>query len=143
MLDSRFALPQDLKLPVRRYFAEALDGRNFGVIQELFAPDYRDHDNANLDQKRGADGEQEHVSGFLAAFPDARFTIDEMVAERDLVVTRWHAEGTHTGPLPGLAPTGKRLHWHGMMMHRIEHGRIAEGWSVWDAQNFFRQLNTE
>ena len=40
MFDSRFAFtPGDLRLPVCRYFAEVLDGRNFDLIQELFALD--------------------------------------------------------------------------------------------------------
>ena len=135
------ASAHDLKIPVRRYFQDVLDGRDFELIDDLFAAEYCDHDPANPDQGRGAVGEKEHIRGFLGAFPDARFTIEEMVSERDLVVTRWHAEGTHSGPLPGLAATGRRVHWNGIMMHRVQNGRIAEGWSVWDAQGFFRQLS--
>src|SRR3982751_1201165 len=109
MPDMGSAPVDDVKYPVRRYFHDVLDGKCFDLVDELFAEDYRDHDPANPNQTCGAVNEKEHVRGFLSAFPDSRFTIEEMVAERDLVVTRWQAEGDHSGPLPGFAATHRRV----------------------------------
>lgn len=42
---------------------------------------------------------------FISAFPDTHMTVEDQVAERDKVLTRWTATGTHTGELMGIPPT--------------------------------------
>ena len=51
-----------------------------------------------------------------------------MLAEGDLVASRWTVYGTHRGPIGPFAPTGKRLEIAGLSIYRIANGRIAEGW---------------
>jgi predicted ester cyclase len=41
------------------------------------------------------------------AFPDLRFTIEEVVAEGDTVAARVTLSGTHLGPFLSMAPTGR------------------------------------
>src|SRR5688500_13090919 len=77
---------------VRRLNEEPWDG-NLGVIDELAAPNYVGHDPATAEQ-RGLDAIKEFVSGYLAAFPDGKITIDEQLAEGDLVASRWTGRGT-------------------------------------------------
>ena len=43
----------------------------------------------------------------LKAFPDMRIEIEQMVAERDAVVTRMTGTGTHKGELMGAEHYGK------------------------------------
>ena len=53
------------------------------------------------------------IAIFLAAFPDAVYKIEDLIAEGDRVVARWSAKGTHKGPFQGIPaehmvpPTGK------------------------------------
>lgn len=42
-------------------------------------------------------------------FSELRYDAVELIAERDLVAARTVMHGVHTGPMRGLAPTGKRL----------------------------------
>jgi predicted ester cyclase len=44
---------------------------------------------------------------FLEALPDMRIAIEQMVAERDAVVTRMTGTGTHKGELMGAEHYGK------------------------------------
>lgn len=94
MPDVSSASADDMKHPMRQYFQDVLE-KSFDLVDELFADEYRDHDPANPNQTCGAVGEKEHVREFVSAFPDVRFTIEEMVTEGDLVVTRWQAELRH------------------------------------------------
>lgn len=73
------------------------------------------------------------------AFPDTLVTIDFQVAEDDMVVNRWHFEGTHTGPGYG-DPTGRHVSVDGVHIHRIRNGKIVEIWAHGDNATFMRHL---
>jgi predicted ester cyclase len=73
------------------------------------------------------------------AFPDKRTRIDQIIAEGDLVVTRTLTTATHRGEYLGLAPTGKVVTLHEMLINRIEGDRIAESWQV-TSYGFYKQL---
>ena len=53
---------------------------------------------------------------------------------------RWTGSGTHVGDLMGIAPTGRSIEVDAISIHRMESGRIAETWQVWDTLGFLRQL---
>jgi predicted ester cyclase len=74
------------------------------------------------------------------AFPDTHFTIDAMVAEGDLVATRWTAQGTHTGDLMGIAPSGQRVTVTGMNINRVVNGKLSEGWGNFDQLGLLQQI---
>ena len=42
----------------------------------------------------------------LAAFPDFHVTVEDVMAEGDVVSGRLRLRGTHTGPFQGIPPTG-------------------------------------
>ena len=49
-----------------------------------------------------------YAAAFLTAFPDdLQVIIGDSFAIGDKVAVRWTAQGTHNGPLRGIAPTGK------------------------------------
>lgn len=77
---------------------------------------------------------------YRTAFPDTCFTIEEMIAEGDTVVTRWTARGTHKGDLMGVLPTHKRVTVTGITINRITRGKIAESWDNWDTHGLMQQL---
>ena len=79
-------------------------------------------------------------ASFVKAFPDFHDTIDDQVAEEDKVVTRFTSTGTHRGALMGLQPTNKRASWMGIVIDRIEEGKIVEEWVSWDLFGMMQQL---
>jgi predicted ester cyclase len=64
-------------------------------------------------------------SMLFAGFPDAQMTILDTIAEGDKVVLRASTEGTHTGPFLGIPPTGRRVMWTYIDIHRIADGKIV------------------
>jgi predicted ester cyclase len=83
------------------------------------------------------------VDATLAAFPDLAVTIEEQVAEGDLVATRWTAEGTHSGALFGLEATRRTVRVSAMHIHRVRNGRFVEHWEVIDLHGLLAQLTRE
>lgn len=66
---------------------------------------------------------------FVEAMPDARVAVDGAVGEGNEAVVRWTITGTHTGELPGVPASGRKISFSGMTWLRFnEAGRIYEGW---------------
>ena len=84
--------------------------------------------------------QQARVAAFRAAFPDLRFTLEDLVAEGDRVVFRATMRGTHRAPFRGVAPTGRRIEGTVLDVVRVEGGRFAEHWGGPDLWDVLRQL---
>jgi steroid delta-isomerase-like uncharacterized protein len=133
-------MTEDIKAFSRRFIEEVWNDRRLDLIPELVSEDHVDHDPAQAGLPSGPAGMRAFVETYLAAFPDVRFTIEDVICEEDRVTIRWTATGTHQGPLPGIAPSGKRVSITGILIDRIADGKIVETWSNWDALGLFRQL---
>ena len=103
------------------------------------APDMVDH-NLMPGQKPGVEGMKEMMGMFFAAFPDLQATIDQLVAEGDLVVGRMTNTGTHKGDFMGIAATNKRVTFTEMHMIRVANGKAAEHWGNSDDMGMMQQL---
>ena len=132
---------EENKRIVRHLFEEAMNRGNLGVVDEVVAPDYVDHDPANpSDLPPGPEGLKQLMSGYRSAFPDVEMTIEDQIAEGDKVVTRWTARGTHQGDLMGIAPTGKQATITGIFVDRLANGKLVESWANWDTFGMLQQL---
>jgi predicted ester cyclase len=78
------------------------------------------------DAYHGARALCDEFAAMRRAFPDVQLTIVRQIAEGDLVGTRATLEGTHTGGLHGLAPTGRPVRWDMFSLDRVVHGRVVD-----------------
>lgn len=124
---------------VRRYFEEVWTTGNLAVRDSFLSPEYRGHAAGNPEPMH-REAWTAWFNGFRAAFPDARFTVEDMVAEGDRVAARLTMRGTHQGPLQGMPATGRSVTVTGISIERIANGRIVEGWSENDALGMLGQL---
>ncbi len=58
------------------------------------------------------------------AFPDIHFAVQEIIAEGDTVVTRWHLTGTHLSEYLGKQATGVKVSVDGVSIDRIENNMV-------------------
>lgn len=94
----------DNKAIVRRFYDEAFNKGRIDVLDEVCAKDVVDR-NPMPNQKAGVQGVRENMQMWRTAFPDAKITVDSMIAEGDTVVACFTATGTHRGALMGIQPT--------------------------------------
>jgi steroid delta-isomerase-like uncharacterized protein len=131
---------EENKALARRVLEEMFNEGNLDLADEVFAPDYVNHDPAMPEDIRGPEGFKEYVGAYRTAFPDLHLQIEDQIAEGDRVVTRWTGTGTHEGELAGIAPTGNRVTLPGMEIVRFSGGKLAEGWEGYDSMVLMQQL---
>jgi steroid delta-isomerase-like uncharacterized protein len=117
---------------------QALDRRDLEGVRANVASDARFYGwaPAPLD----ADGHREFMSALLAAFPDSRFVIDDVIAEGDKAAVRHRLQGTHQAELQGVPATGRQVEVNGIVIFRVENGLIAEAWLNADIMGMMQQL---
>jgi steroid delta-isomerase-like uncharacterized protein len=124
---------------IRRLAEEPWRG-NYDVVDEHVADDYIGHDPSIPEPTRGPEGFKEFVRTYQAAFRDARVTVEEQLAEGDIVATRWTGRGIHEGELMGIAPTGKEATVSGITISHLRNGKVVEEWTNWDTLGMLVQL---
>ncbi|MDG3006148.1 ester cyclase [Paludisphaera mucosa] len=122
----------------RRWFEEVWNERRADAIDELLSPEGVGHMESG--DFVGVEPFRQVRDQFIAAFPDLRFEIEDMVADGDAVVVRWNVRGTHTGEGLGIAPCHRPVTARGMTWHRFHDGVMVEGWDAWNQGAFFQHL---
>lgn len=131
------ATTQTNKELFRRVF-DALNGRDFDAFADTHADDIVLHDHD--EEFHGVEAAIEREETIYEAFPDMRYTPEDILAEDDLVAARWTVTGTHEGELDGIKPTGKEVEFPACGVLRVEDGNITEVWLTYDQLGMLQQL---
>lgn len=131
---------EENKSLVLRFYEEFFNKGNLDIVDELHSADFQHYDSGASDPGGGPEGYKKRNAVFLKAFPDRHVTVDDQVAEADKVVTRSTMRATHTGDLPGIPATGKRVVVTATIISRIKDGKIVEEWEDWNALGMLEQL---
>lgn len=133
-------MPIESVMEHERIWIESLNRGDVSAADAVFAPDCVVHITGVAEPLRGIGPWKELMAGFLRAFPDLHLTIEDQLVEGDRVAFRWHATGTHTGPLGEAAPTGKSVVIDGLILDRLADGKVIERWEQWDQSLMLEQL---
>ena len=125
---------------IERLHTELFSTGDLGTIDRFFAPDVLSHD-MPPGFPQGIEGVRLFFSAFREGMPDVQVHIDELVVEDDRAAVATMIEGTHTGTLMGIEPTGHRISVRGIDMVRVADGRIVEHRGLTDTVGLLRQLS--
>ena len=129
---------EENKAVVRRFFEE-YNKHNLDGLEELCAPDYVWHGPAGFGDMDLAAMKQVMPTWF-AALPDLHWTVDDLIAEGDKVVSRYTCRATHQGELMGVPATGKVVTATAILISRFAGGKCVEDWEEADMLGLFQQL---
>ena len=87
-----------------------------------------------------SEGVKWRITMYRTAFPDIQATIEDQIAEGDMVVTRVTWRGTHRGEFRGTAATNKQVDWTGTVILRIVGGEIVERWGNLNQLGILQQI---
>jgi predicted ester cyclase len=81
-----------------------------------------------------------HIADVEAAFPNYEILIEDMLAERDLIIVRARFRGIHGGPFAGIEATGRTVSAGLITIYRVENRRIVQHWMEFDRLALLQQL---
>lgn len=122
-------------------FVEELFNRgNMGIVGEIFAPDFIEHEQLPPNIPNGSEGVKVLTTMLRSAFPDFKATIDDIIAEGNKVVIRMNWSGTQKGEFMGIPATGKRVSFGVIDIIRVTNGKVVEHWGQMDSMKMMQQL---
>ena len=113
---------QNIKL-IELYVDEIWNKRNLSLIDSIIGEDFVDP--ASLSELKGPDCLREVINSYLEAYPDLYITIEEIVADQKKVAWKYIAVGTNNN-------TGEKTTFNGIIIDRIEKGKIVHRIGVWN-----------
>lgn len=131
---------EENKVIVRRFYEEVINQGNVDAIDELMDTDHQDHGEVLFGSVHGREAIKQGIIAFTTVVPDYHVTIEDMVAEGDMVGVLGIMGGTQRGELLGIPPTGRELSWNGIAMFRLANGKIVERWFNADSLSIMQQL---
>jgi steroid delta-isomerase-like uncharacterized protein len=131
---------EENKKIARKFMDDAWSRGHVEIVDQLMSPKCRFHDPVFPSLTSGVDAYRKHIVKIREAFPDLKFTIEDVIAENNEVVLHWTVRGTHRGEFLGMPPTQKTASVSGTSINRIEKGQIVEMWSDWNLMSLMEQL---
>lgn len=116
--------PEKNKETVRKLYEDCLNTGNLELLNQFISEDYV----ADIRGKkiRGPSGFTETVREILHGFPDIRFTVEDLIAEGDMVVVKWTSQGTHTGSFMVFPASGKQVANHAVAIYQFRDNKIIQ-----------------
>lgn len=107
---------------------------------EMIHPNVIDH-NAG-ESETGRAGVKKALDTVRSAFPDSIYKVlDVIVDEKRQTITAFlEIEGTQTGELFGVPPSGKKAKWKEMRIAHMVDGMTKDHWAILDSLSMMRQL---
>jgi predicted ester cyclase len=124
----------------RRLPLEVFGQGRIEVVDELCAPDIKDHGEMPPGIPQGREGLKAVAVALRKGFPDLKYNIDHQIAEGDMVAGYVTISGTHKGELFGMPATGKQAKWSEAHFVKVVNGKITDHWGVIDQIGMLRQL---
>ena len=119
---------------IRSWIETGLNTGDWDLIERCLLPTYV------FPGIRGLTALRTSLTKMRTGFPDLRVQIDDLLAEDQRVVAQLTYQGTHVGVFFQQPASGRFLAWSGVAIYRIDHGKIAEEWAIWD-QTFPMKLS--
>lgn len=124
---------------LRRFYREVYVDWNMELADKVLSPRFTSHDWPE-GGPTGPGAFRDYYSAIRSAIPDARYEVDDLIAEGDRVVVRWRMLGTHKGAFGDIPASGKSIVLKGIAIYRVEAGLLMERWVVSDLHGVLEQI---
>jgi len=132
----------DNKTLMHRWYEEVWNQGRVETVDELMAEGCVVHglaDASGKDVEGPAEFRAFHAQ-FREAFPDMVVTVEDTIAENDLLVARCSVRGNHRGDSLGFKATQAPVEFTGISIVRVKDGKFVEAWNNFDFMKMNKQL---
>ena len=128
---------------VERWFEDLFTRGDLSAVEELVTADfvaYGTGGDGRTIETRGSDAFREWLRWYLSAFTDREWTVHDTISEGDKVVARYSGWETYRGGLLDIPSGDQRVRETGILIYRIEGGKVAAIWSEMSDLQVMMQL---
>ena len=122
---------EENKTMLQRIWEEAFNNSDIEIIDDLYGSDFIYHGPGGYEIK-GKEGLKKLIIMLHENFTDLHFTIDDLIAEGDKVVSVWTMQGKYKGNKQVINP--------GMIVSHLVEGKITEDWEIYDRLSVAQQV---
>jgi steroid delta-isomerase-like uncharacterized protein len=123
-----------------RQFYERVNAGDVDGFSALLAGDLIEHEEIE-GQPQTKEGVIQFFTMMLAAFPDMRMNVEDIIESGDTAWARIRITGTNQGEFMGMPATGKSVDFQAVDIVRFNaEGTAAEHWGVTDTMTLMQQL---
>jgi len=131
----------DLRDFIRQMKDDIINGHDPGAAAKYYAADYVNR-NPIPGREPGLAGLKKALGEFLTAFPDARETVEDVVAAGETVSAVGTIRATHRARFAGVPATGRPVTVRIFELHHIAGGKIRSGWVFLDMMALMAQIGS-
>ena len=128
---------------VKRVYEELNTNKNIRILDELYDPEYKGYSPSNTKYPSSLKQSKNYYSRAFEAFPDLNFVIKDIFAKGDYVVVRDVFTGTHEAEYWQVVAKGYNVESGGILIYRLENGKIVEKRREFNSLDFKDQLKYE
>ena len=111
---------------VRRWFEDIFTRGDLKVVDEVVAEDLVTHGQGGDPGTQGAEAFKDWLRWYRAAFTDPEWTVHDVIVAGDKIVARYSGKTTYRGGLLDIPPSDQRVTESGILIYRIEDGKVKE-----------------
>jgi predicted ester cyclase len=121
-------------------YVAAVNAHDTSSFADIHTETYIQHSGRSAN---GLTAQIENFRGIFSRMPDVEARVEDRIIAGDKVVARMTFSATHSQPLQGIAPTGRRFTLRTIDIWRVENGKFAEHWDIVDYAGLQKQLRGE
>lgn len=125
---------------VQRFYTDLWNRWDDALVGDVLSPDFLFR--GSLGQEvQGRDGWRRYRDLIRQGSSDFHNEIIDLVVAEDHAAARLEYSGTHTGPILGFNPTGRRFSYSGAAFFTASDASLTEAWVLGDLQSLSAQLS--
>lgn len=120
---------------IRSLYEDILNPRKYELLKGAISDEY-----IGVGGVKGLEGFIGPTLSVINGFPDIKWTIDDILADGDKVVVRWHWNGTNTGSFRGIPASNKAVTDNANVIYQLKDGKIVHAWVQGDRLGVLTQI---